>query len=343
MATAIESGVGFVAYGRQAAKGTIAVAATTSVGYNRPKLLSTNLKSGKAHGREEYVDGQRFASPSVFTDRVGGAVGTLGIQVQPENAGLYAAAILGVDTTTGASDPYTHTITSAGTSGQWGTWWQKVGSAIGPVRQLYWDSKIAKLTMSAKTDQKVMHYDLDIVAITAAQVFATDPAKTEDTSDPYIWTEVAGAVTFDGTVNTDVNEEMLTIDTGMEPWWGDNIKPGQLIEKKGSIVRTLKTIVTDDTLLKFYKALYNDDTPATGDTPVKDVFFAALSTVYTRSVTRTLTVTTPRIEVDPAEMVIAPLTEGGPVDLTFGGSCMKSGATPALTMVALSPDATTYA
>lgn len=343
MATVIESGVGFVKYGRQAAKGTIAVAATTTVGYNFPRLLSTNLKSGKTHGREEYVDGQRFASPSVFTDRVGGAVGSLSVQVQPENAGLYAAAILGVDTVTGASDPYTHTITSAGTSGQWGTWWQKVGSVIGPVRQVYWDSKIAKLTMSAKTDQKVMHYDLDIVAITAAQVFATDPAKTEDTSDPYLWTEVTGACTFDGTVNTDVNEEIVTVDTGLEPWYGDDIKPGQLIEKKGSITRTLKTIVTDDTILKFNKALYNTTTPSTGDVPVKDVFYAAMSTVYTRSATRTLTYSSPKIEVDPAEMMIAPLTEGGPLELNFGGSCLKDGATAALTVVALSADATTYA
>lgn len=343
MATAIESGVGTLNYGRQAAKGTIGVAATTTVGYNRPKLLTTGLKSGKTLNREEYVDGQRFASPSVFTDRVGGAVGAVSIQVQPENAGLYGAAILGVDTVTGAGDPYTHTVTSAGTSGHWGTWWQKVGSAIGPVRQVYWDSKIAKLTMSAKTDQKVMHYDLDIMCITAAQVFTTDAAKTEDSSDPYIWTEVAGAVTFDATVNTDVTEEALTIDTGMEAFYGDNIKPGQLIEKKGTINRTISTIATDDTILKFYKAIYNTTTPVAGDTPVKDVFYAAMSTVYTRSATRTLTITSPRVEVDPGEMIIAPLAEGGPVPLMFGGSCLKSGATPALSMVALSADATTYA
>ncbi len=338
MATAIESGVGTLNYGRQSAKGTKATAATTTVGYNRPKILSTGLKSGKTLNQEEYVDGQRFASPTMFTDRVGGNVGSVSLQVQPENAGLYPAAILGVDTVTGASDPYTHTITSAGTSGQWGTWWQKVGSAIGPVRHIFWDSKISKLTRSAKTDQKVMHYDLDIAALVAGEVFTTDAAKTEDSSDPYLWTEVSGALTFDGTVNTDINEEILTIETGIEPWYGDNITPGQLIEKKGSITYSLKSIVTDDTILKFNKAIFNATAPTAGTVPVKDVFYAAVSSVYTRSVTRTMTTTLPRVAVDPADMVITPLVEGGPEELVFGGPCLKSGGTPAVTIVVLATE-----
>lgn len=343
MAQVIESGIGTVNYGRQSAKGTKATAATVTVGYNRPKLLSTNLKSAKTLGQEEYVDGNRFASPSMFTDRVAGNVGTVSLQVQPENAGLYAAAILGVDTVTGAADPWTHTITSAGTSGQYGTWWQKIGSAIGPQRGLYWDAKIAKLTRSAKTDQKIMHYDLDVACLTAAEVFTTDAAKTEDATDPYLWTEVTGAVTFDATINTDINEEILTVDTGIEAWWGDNITPGQLIEKKGAITYSLKTIVTDNTLLKYNKAIYNNTAPTAGTTPVAAVFYAAVSSVYTRSATRTMTTTMPKVAVDPADMMVAPLVEGGPVELTFGGQVLKSGATPALTITVLSGDSTTYA
>jgi hypothetical protein len=264
------------------------------------------------------------------------------MQVQPENAGLFAAQILGSDTVTGAGDPYTHTITSAGTSGAWGTWWQKVGSTIGPEREIFWDSKIAKLTMDVGRDQKVMHYGLDIMSLVSGEVFTTDAAKTEDTTDPYLWTEVTGAVTFDGTVLTESHAEQLVIDTGMEAFYGDDIAPNQLVEKKGTISRVLSAIVTDTTLAKFRLALYNTATPTAGTTPVKNVYKAAATTVYTRSATRTLTVTTPNIAVDPAAMVVSADPAGGAQEITFGGQCLKSGATAALTMVALTADATGY-
>lgn len=343
MGTAIESGIGTLNYGRQPAKGTPATAATITVGYNRPKWFGGALKSGKTLGQEEYVDGQRFASPSVFTDRVGGDVGSLTLQGQPENTGLFGGAILGVDTVTGAADPWTHTMTSAGTSGQWGTWWQKVGSAIGPERGMYSDSKIAKLMLQCGRDQKTMHLELAIMCLNAAEVYTTDPARTEDTSDPYFWTEATGSVTFDGVVDSDANEETLEIDTGMEAYYGDDIKPSQLIEKKGSIVTTVKSIVTDTTLAKYRLAVYNTATPTAGTKPVKAVFYAALSTLYTRSATRTLSISRPRIAVNPADMVVAPQPQGGANEISFGGACLKNGATPALTMVALSGDSTTYA
>lgn len=343
MGTAIESGVGTLNYGRQSVKGTKATAATTTIGYNKPKWFGGALKSGKTLGSEDYVDGNRFSSPSMFTDKVGGDVGTVTIQVQPENAGLFAAAILGVDTVTGTSDPYTHTITSAGTSGQWGTWWQKVGAAIGPERELYSDSKIGKLVMTGGQDQNVLHYDLSIMSLNPGEVFTTDPAKTEDTSDPLLWTEVTGAVTFDSTVDSDANEETLEIDTGMQPYYGDNILPSQLIEAKGTIVSTVKSIVTDTTLGFYRKAVYNTAAPTAGTQPVKTVYYASLVTVYTRSATRTMTVTRPKIAVRPDDMVVAPQPQGGPNEISFGGPCLKSGATPALTIVVLSGDATTYA
>jgi hypothetical protein len=154
---------------------------------------------------------------------------------------------------------------------------------------------------------------------------------------------VTGAVPCDGTINTDINEEILTIDTGIEAWYGDNITPGQLIEKKGAISYSLKTIDTYTTLLKYNKAIFNNTSPTAGTTPVAAVFYAAVSSVYTRSATRTVTTTLPKVAVDPADMMIAPLVEGGPVELTFGGPVLKSGATPAVTIAVLSGDSTTYA
>jgi hypothetical protein len=342
MALVIESGIGTLNYGKQSAKGTKAVAATTTVGYNQPKLRDGQLSAKKTLGSEEFIDGRRFASPTIFTDTAGGAVGSPVIQAQPENAGLYFAQILGVDTSTGAGDPWTHTITSAGTSGAWGTWWEKTGVAVGPNREVYWDTKIAKLTMECGVQQKPMHLTMDLLALVPAEVYVTDPAKTQDLTDPFLWTEMTGAMTFDGTVISEVEGEVLEIDTKMEPFWGDNILPAQLIEKKGSIVRTINTIVTDATLQKYYKAVYNNTAPGAGTQPVKNVFQASVTSIYTRSATRTLTVTTPSLAVDPANLSVDPQPEGGKIPLSLTGMCQISGASPALTVIALTGDSSSY-
>lgn len=343
MSNVIESGIGTLNYGKQTAKGTVATAATTTVGFDRPKWFDGVLGAKKTLGEEEYIDGQRFGSPSQYVDTVGGDVGDITIQAQAENVGLYAAQLLGVDTVTGAADPWTHTITSAGTAGAWATWWQKVGATVGPQRELYSDSKIAKLTISCAEKQNVMHYAMKIASLNPGQVYTVDPAKTEATTDPYFWTETSGLVTFDGSVMSDVNEEIVEVDTGIKPYWANSITPSQLIEGKGTITSTLKTIVTDGMLAEYQKAIYGEASPAAGKTPVKTVFYAAASTVYEKSATRKVTITRPRIAIKPDEMAVGAQREGGEIPIAFGGTCLKEGATAALTIVALSGEKESYA
>jgi hypothetical protein len=344
MSEVIESGVGTINYVPQSAKGSVPTAASTAVGTNRPKAANgTELKPNKRGDSEEYVDGNAWGSPSQYTVGTGGQVGQVVIQPQPENAPLFLAQLVATDVVTGAGDPYTHTITTGATSGKYGGWYQKTGSVIGPARQLYWDSKIGKLTWECGQEQYTAHMTMEIMALKPSQAFATDPAKTEDTSDPYLWSESDGQVVFDATTLGDVNGEVFEFDTGMEAYWGNSMEPAQLVAKKGIITRTLKTVVTDDTLLKFNKAVYNNTAPSAGDRPVKDVFYASIVNKYARSATRYFQITTPRVAIKADDLAVGPRAEGGTVPIEFGGQCLKSGATPAATIVALTGDATSYA
>lgn len=343
MSTVIESGQGALNYGKQSAKGTVATAATVTVGFDRPKWFDGVLSAKKTLGDEEYIDGNRFGSPVTYVDTIGGLVGTLTIQAQPENAALHTAQLLGVDTVTGSADPWTHTQTSAGTSGAWGTWWQKVGATVGPQRELYSDSKTAKLMLTCGEKQKVMHFALDIACLNPGQIYTTDPAKTEVATDPFYWPETSGSVEFDGSVFSDISEETLEVDTGMKPFYANELKPAQLIEGKGTIVSTLKTVVTDVTLAEYRKAIYGEASPAAGKVPVKTVFYASAKSTYTKSATRTFTIERPRIAVKPDEMAVGPQREGGEIDIAFGGSCLKEGSTPALTIIALTGEEKSYA
>lgn len=343
MATTIETGIGAVNYGKQSAKGTKATAATTTVGYNRLKHVGGGLKAGKTLGNQEYSDGNRFSSATTWVDKVGGDVGSLTLQAQPENIGLFYAQILGSDTVTGASDPYTHTITVSNSGGAWGTFWQLLGSSVGPVKQMFWDAKIAKLTQNSPRDRNAVNLEMDVKCLKAGEIYSTNPAKTEDASDPYLLTEAAGALTFDGTVVKEIEDSIVEIDCGTEVFWGDDTTPLQLIEKKGIITRSIEAIVTDDTLAKYYKAVYGTATPTAGNTPVGTVFAPAVSQVFTRSATRTCTITTPKVNVNPEDFPeLAPMPEGGKMPIKFGGQCVKDGATPPITVVVLSADSTAY-
>lgn len=343
MASTIETGIGAINYGKQSAKGTIATAATTTVGFNRLKHTGGGFKSGKTLGNEEYSDGNRFSSASAWVDKVGGDVGSVEFQVQPENIGLFYAQILGSDVVTGAGDPYTHTITPSNSGAAWGTFWQKLGSAVGPSREAYWDAKIAKLTQSSPRDRNAAHLALDVKALKAAQQFTTDPAKTEDTSDPYLLTEAEGALTFDGTVVQEIEDSIIEIDCGTEVFWGDGVEPLQLIEKKGIVTRSIESIVTDDTLAKYKKALYGTATPSAGDRPTGDVFAPEIEQVFTRSASRTATITTPKVNINPEDFEeMAPMPEGGKKSIKFGGQAVKSGSDPIITVVVLSAESAAY-
>lgn len=346
MATVIESGVGLNNYGRQSAKGTKATAATTSVGYNRLKMVSGGLAGRKVLGSQNYADGNRFSSPTNFVNYVGGGVGSVTFQAQPENIGLFYAQILGSDTVTGSADPYTHTITPNNNGGSWGTWWQKLGSAVGPERQVFWDSKVSTLTQSSPRDQNVVNLELAVVALKVAEVYTTDPAKTEDASDPYLLTESTSGLTFDGTVIQEIEDSIVTIDAAIEPFWGDDVEPLQLIEGRGDpgISRSVEAIVTDDTLAKYRKALYDSATPTAGTRPGNVVFAPAVSQVFTRSATRTATITNPKVAINPEDFeAMSMQTDGGKKTIRFGGQCLKSGGSPQITVVVLSGDATSYA
>lgn len=349
MSQVIEGGIGTANYCKQASgKGTIAVAATTTQIASKPKWEDGALQSLQTLGSEEYIDGNRWGSPSMYVDTVGGAVGTITIQAQPSSGGLFMAQLLGKDTVTGSADPWTHTITSAGTSGAYGTWWQKTGEAVGPLKEAYFDSKIGKLVMTCSDKQNPMHYALDIVALQGPQIYGTAPAKTEDTSDPFYWpeTEASGTsfVELDGHAFTEVNEETLEADTGMKPWWGNSTRPTQLIEGKGTIVRGLHMIATDETLKRYNKAIYGSESPTEGTQPQKAVYYAVVKTKYEKSATRKVTFESPRVAIDPKDMVIGAQREGGEIPIMFGGNALKGlSGEAALSVIVLSGDELSYA
>lgn len=339
-ATAIESGVGDVWQCKQSTLGTIQPA--NDSGMKHLRIVGDKaLKAAKEHGMEEWVDGLAWGSPGIFVNTAGGEVGDLEFQAQPETAGFAFAQAIGSDVVTGGSDPYTHTIATGSTSAAYQTIRQKVGSAVGPWRNAFYDARINKLTWNAGADQILAHITESILAMKSAEWFTSDPSATDSGTDPFNWHEATGAVTIDTVAYNEIDGETVEMDRKDSIHYGDSHLPICFIAGKGEITRTFSALVTDNTLPILKTALYGG-TPAAGSALTSTVQYVALESTYTRSASRSIKITTPKVELKAADFEIGPRAEGGKIPVAFGGRCLKSGSTAALTVVAKTGDSAAY-
>ena len=341
MTAAIEAGLGHVWQAKQTTLGTIQPSNDSGMKHLRV-TGDKALKAAKEHGSEEWVDGLAWGSPGVYVNTVGGEVGDLEFQAQPETSGFTFAQAIGADTVTGSGDPYTHTIATGSAAAATQTIYQKAGSSVGPWRNSFFDARINKLTWNCGKDQHTAHITESILAMKSAQWFGTDPTATDSGSDGFQWSEVTGDVTIDSTALPEVEGETLELDRKDSVHYGDGIAPVCFVAGKGEITRTFSAIVTDGTLPILKNALYGTTSPSNGTALSNAVQYVELETVYTRAADRTLTITTPKVELKAADFEIGPRAEGGKIQVAFGGRCLKDGSTAALTVVALTGDSAAY-
>lgn len=345
-ATAIESGVGHVWQTKQTTLGTIQPA--NDAGTKHLRIVGDKaLKGAKEHGSEEWVDGLAWGTPGVYVNTSGGEVGELAFQVQPETGGFIFAQAIGSDVVTGSGDPYTHTIATGTTTATsnpaaYQTIRQQVGNAVGPWKNAFYDARINKLTFNCGADQIIARVTEGILAMKSAEWFTTSPTAADSGTDPFNWHEATGAVTIDATVFNEVDGETLELDRKDTLHYGDSHLPVCFIAGKGEITRTFSALVTDNTLPVLKTALYGTTSPSNGTALASTVQYVALESTYTRSADRTLKITTPKVELKAADFEIGPRAEGGKIPVAFGGRCLKSGSTSALTVVAKTGDSAAY-
>ncbi len=337
--TGIETRLGGLWRAKQAAAGTATAPTHASVRAVH-KAGDDGLKANKVLGREEYVDGRFWSGATEYIESSGGDVGSIEQQVTIVEAAHSYAQLFASDTVTGAGDPYTHTIVSGSVVPQNQTFWQKLGSAVGPIRQRWYDAKTKKHAWNNGQSQKVAHVTEDIMALNAAQVFATDPTATVDTADPLNWNKAV--TTVNGTALPEVSGDTVEADAGIDVWRGQGIKPICFTFGVGDIMRTLSAIVTDGTTPHLLNVLYGSTSPSDLDDVTNAVVTLAIVTTWTQSTDRTFSITTPKVTVNPSDWILGPKAEGGAREVAFGGRCQPNGATPAITIVAKTADSAAY-
>jgi hypothetical protein len=348
MTQPIESGQGGVWQTRQTTLGTIEP--STAATMKRLRLTDGGFKIAKTNGSEPYVDGQSFASPEQFVDAVGGEVGSITVQGTIATTGFEFAQVLGADVVTGTTPDFVHTMVSGNTNGPYQTFYQQAGQSVGPINLSFWDALIGKLTYNCGQEQKPAHFQIDPVALKAGNWFSTAPTKTDDTTgtgtdqgtSTWNWNEGKGGQTIDGVPFEEINGDTLEVDRKIGVYRGDSAFPACHTRPQGSIMRTMSAIVTDNTIPKMKTALFGTASPADGAAVSLTPSYVALKSVLTRSATRSLSIDTPKVAVKLDDWETAPRTDQGTIPVTFTGDCLKSGSTPALTVIAKTADAAAY-
>lgn len=338
---AIESGVGGLWRSKQAALGTIEPTASATMKMVR-KTGDDALKAAKAYGSEEYVDGNSWGSPGMFIDTVGGDVGTITYQAQIETAGVAFAAIIGVDVVTGAPSDYTHTINTSTASGALQTYYQKVGAAVGPWRNSFWDARVNKLTFTCGQDQKVAHIMENVFAMKAASWFTTDPVAADSGTDPFNWNEVTGSILVNSIALPEVESETFELDRKIDVHRGDSAAPICFVPGKGEINRTMSLLVTDTAIPIIQQILYGTTSMTNGLAVSTTVTEIPMISVYTRTAVRSLSISTPKVVCDPNDFEVGPRAEAGKIPISFGGRCRATAGT-ICTIIAKTGDAASYA
>jgi hypothetical protein len=337
---AIESGVGALWKAKQTALGTVEPSAATQTKMVR-KATDDGLKAAKVYGSEEYVDGQSWGSPGMYVDTVGGDVGTVTYQAQIETAGAAFASIIGIDVVTGTGPDYTHTITTSTVRGLNLTYRQKVGQAVGPWRNSFWDARLNKLTYTCGQGQNVAHIMENVFAMKAASWFTTDPVAVDSGTDPFNWNEVTGSIAVNSITLPEVESETFEFDRKIDVHRGDSAAPICFVDGKGEINRSMSALVTDTDIPIIQQILYGTTTMSDGLAVSNTVVDIPMISVYTRTSVRSLSLSTPKVTCNAADFEIAPRAEGGKIPVTFGGRC-RATAGSICTVIAKTADATTY-
>lgn len=124
------------------------------------------------------------------------------VLARPEITAVLWAYHLGKDVVTGASDPYTHTLTRSATNGRaWLTIAQEYES--GKVRYLA-DCKIDKITAEGETGKSVM-LTIEGTGITVSFA-STSLTPVYDDEEPYRFYDAAGAFTLKSGVTRRINK-----------------------------------------------------------------------------------------------------------------------------------------
>lgn len=266
--------------------------------------------SVQSKGDFEETTGGRMLSDSYVSDvRVEGEPN---LHVMPVSIVPLLYGALGAKAVSGASDPYTHTLT-ASTALPYLTFWQMLGSAK---FEKFTDCVIAGLKLRGEAGRPLT-VQPRILGIAPSYLAAAETTATVERSGRFLHYDGSGALKIEGTAVASIRSFEVDIDNGAEIIPGDSVTPHDIVPGRLAVTVTATMLVTDFDLWE--RLMYASSTPSGGATPTTTPLElagspAGLHFTWTRSASRILTCAVPRVQVDPFDD--QPNTDGAPLART---------------------------
>lgn len=271
-----------LSFGIQPAKGTAASAAYRTflsgggLGPHRTvRPLSGTHSTGfpeRAGWAERFVEGD----PEIFA--------------RPEPLGLLLYAALGSKSVSGASDPFTHTITPAAAL-PWLTFWRMVGD--GTVIEQFVDCRIARLRIRS-THGQPLRVEMQVLGRVARRRTSNIGTAVTVTA-PFLHTHGAGALQVNGAAVATIREIDLTIDNGY------TVRPGSFgngWDVVGGAERDISARIRGQitNAQRYFAFHYGATSPADNTAAVQDPETGgSLDFLWTLSATRSLRLQVPSV------------------------------------------------
>jgi hypothetical protein len=272
------------------------------------------------------------------------ATGAPQFYVMPKMAASLLYAALGAVTTTGASDPYTHTIIPA-TATPWLTFWRMVG---GLIAERFTDCKVKTVVIHGETGRPLT-MTVTIVGLTPTfDAYAgRETTAAIEIADRFMHYDGAGALLVEGAVDNTIRSFDLTIENNTATVPGVPITPVDAVEGELSI--TLRATTLFSTAALRNRLYYGSATPADDAGITTTLLELAGSPVgvqftFTRVAAapgpeRSLRIAIPRITLDPFD--IQPSTGNEPLTAELMMTALQpAGATSAITATVKNGQAT---
>ena len=344
MATPISTVHGPLYIARQSTQGT---AATT--GFKKYHRVSGKVYTKKEISAAEWLDGSRYADSFDYTASLEVA-GQFQVHGSADAIASLAAYALGDDDITGSATPYTHTVTPALTVP-----YLTIVTALGedPNNQVleHYDVQITSLSIEGTADNDVLIAEVEVIGINPGKVRAAEPTAASENEDPLLHYNAEDNFVLAGLDGGDevkaVNQAKITINNGIEAYYGDSVRPVALVPGRGEITVDFTLLCDDETLPMLNSFYYGTETPSNGDEPVTDVFKEGFSVTYgvgSGSTERSVAFDIPEL-VYMIEEYPEASPDGNPIEIAATGMArIEAGSGPEdiISIVAKTADSTSY-
>lgn len=252
---------------KQSAKGTPAV----TLGH-RLIQVGGDFNMPRADGEENWSDLTKYGGGTDWVNNLLGQ-GEPAIEASPTELAWLLWAFHGAETVTPVTGPPTaqkHTFVPSTGRPFWITMHRRVGLNV-VQRQQFNDCLITRMQIEGSTANKAVRATPRIISLDPGQVKTSDPVAGVPADKTFLYTDGTASFTIDGVVFSGQSQFSLIIDEALEPVYGDDVVPNELVQGTPSVTIGVTMLMDANALAQYNKIVYGLASPALDAKPLKAI------------------------------------------------------------------------